>query len=114
MGTVLLNVASHGQQGMHSCSRPQFTYIVSFDLATYPAGGYVGFSGLFSAIVGENMTLISAKQISACGGYKLWWDPVTDTLDCYVGAAGAGVDTEVAGGTDQAATLHCVMELTFV
>lgn len=87
---------------------------ISFDMSTnYPSGGWTAFSTFVKAVIGTYFTIIDVKQASVCGGYKLWWDRVNDTLLVYQGN-GAAPDAQVSGGTSLAALTSCEVDVYVV
>jgi len=109
---TVTNAALAGNQGMHSSSRPQFTYRVTFDLATtYPTGGYVDFFAGLQAVLPElvGKTVIDIRQANPCGGYQLWYDRVNDKLLVYQYPTTLGPATEFPAGA--LAVVGCEMTI---
>ena len=85
----------------------------------YAGDGISGFETEFRKRVGGSLRkILNVLQISACGGYQVWWDAAfsgttrgTGILRVYYGSGGspAAAGTEVAGGTLAAVTFKLLV-----
>lgn len=101
---AISNVALVGNQGLGHTSKVHFLNLLDLDLDNnYPAGGYAGIGASLKAAIGTDKTIIGFLQMTDGGGYNLKYDRANDKLKVLQGAAGAGPDEEVAGGTNLAA-----------
>jgi hypothetical protein len=110
---TIANMALAGNQGMHSSSRPQFTYRVNFDLtASYVAGGYADFAASVAEAIGAGKTIIDIRQSNECGGYWLIYDRVNDKLMVYRFPTSAGPATEFPAGALAVTDCEMTVEAT--
>ena len=107
-----------GQSGLGSTVRVESQFRIQFDLDdSYPTGGYTDFAATVKAItgIGTRVTIVDIVQAAPCGGYKLWYDRVNDTLMVYEYPTSQGPSTEVGNGTDlSTAGADCEMVVHFV
>jgi len=78
---------------------PVFTDVVTLSLdASYPAGGYVGFTASVEGQIGLGKTILEVNQNNVPGSPAVYvaYDRTLDALVCYVWATGV----EVAGGVN--------------
>lgn len=108
-------IALAGQQGMHSTSRPQFTYRVSFaGDDDYTTGGTPDFVAALQAELTElqGKTVVDVRQAGPCGGYLCSWDRANDAFQVRQCAGAGAPAAEVAAHADlHATTFEVVLDL---
>jgi hypothetical protein len=97
---TITDVALAGNQGMHSSSRPEYTYKVTATMdSAYVDGGYPDFfattlCGDIPALVGK--TVVDIRQAGPCGGYQAWYDAENDAMQFWQYPTSEGPATQLA------------------